>query len=120
MRRNENMKATRLHPFFFVALVVSIVATGCTTTQSPRRQVDDLRITAEVKSKLAEDVQPSSLVNITVNTTNGIVTLAGQVETEQIRQSAELVALRVSGVVRVNNNLQVEPPPAGQARRGVT
>jgi hyperosmotically inducible periplasmic protein len=114
------MKATRRHPFFFAALVVGVLAAGCTTTQSPHRQVNDLRITAEVKSKLAADVQPSSLVNIKVNTTNGVVTLAGQVETMQVKKSAELVALHVPGVVGVNNNLQVEPLPPDQARRGVT
>jgi osmotically-inducible protein OsmY len=119
-RRNRNMKATKRHLFLFAALVASMVAAGCTTTQSPHRQANDLRITAEVKSKLAEEVQPSSLVNIDVNTTNGVVTLSGQVETMEVRNGAEMVAHRVPGVVRVNNNLQVEPLPASQARRSAT
>ena len=88
----------------------SIFASGCTTTQSPHRQVDDLKITAEVKSKLASDLRVSSLANIDVNTTNGVVTLSGQVEDEKIKTDAETVTLKVAGVVQVNNNLQVEVP----------
>ena len=53
-------------------------------------------------------MRPSSLTNIDVNTTNGVVTLTGQVETEDIKHRAEEVARAVPGVLRVENNLQVE------------
>ena len=105
------MNATNLKHFVMAAVLDVLLATGCTTTQSPRIQVNDARITAEVKSKLAQDVMPSSLVNVKVNTTNGIVTLAGQVESEEVKQHAETVAVQVAGVVKVNNDLQVEPAP---------
>jgi osmotically-inducible protein OsmY len=42
-----------------------------------------------------------------VNTTNGVVTLAGQVESTEVKSKAESVAASVQGVVRVNNELQV-------------
>ena len=90
-------------------ILVAMVAMGCSTTQSPNRQANDIKITTEVKTKLASDVNPSSLTNIEVNTTNGVVTLAGQVESAEIKSKAETVATAVPGVVRVNNNLQVEP-----------
>jgi osmotically-inducible protein OsmY len=106
------MRGTYLQRFFLGVLVAAGLSIGCTTTQSPRRQVDDLRITAEVKSKLAGDVMPSSLVNIKVNTTNGVVSLAGQVESEDVKHRAETTALHVAGVIGVNNNLQIEPAPA--------
>ena len=80
---------------------------GCSTVQSPSRQVNDAQITTQVKTKLASDVRPSSLANIDVNTTNGVVTLAGQVENAEVKHNAEKVAASVPGVVRVNNNLQV-------------
>src|SRR5262249_50044765 len=115
MRGDSKMKtkitAMALTPLFLVAVLVVFVAAGCTTTQSPRIQVNDARITAEVKSKLAQDVMPSSLVNVKVNTTNGVVTLAGQVESEDVKQRAEKVAVQIAGVVKVNNDLQVEPSP---------
>ncbi|OFV94306.1 MAG: hypothetical protein A3F68_08900 [Acidobacteria bacterium RIFCSPLOWO2_12_FULL_54_10] len=108
------MKTMIFQSVCFVALVATaILATGCGTAQSPRRQVDDITITAQVKAKLASDVVPSTVTNIEVNTTNGIVTLAGQVESEEVRNRAEQVAQSVAGVVRINNNLQVEAPPIG-------
>ena len=84
-----------------------MLAEGCNTSQSPNRQVSDLQITTQVKAKLASDVRPSSLANIDVNTTNGVVTLAGQVESTEVKSKAESVAASVQGVVRVNNELQV-------------
>src|ERR1035437_4567893 len=38
-----------------------VLAAGCTTTQSPRQQVQDSRITAQVKAKIAADVNLSTL-----------------------------------------------------------
>lgn len=91
-----------------VALLILAFSIGCTTTQSPNRQMNDLKITTEIKAKLVSDVEPSSLANIEVNTTNGIVTLAGQVENQDVKRRAEEVALATPGVVRINNNLQIE------------
>jgi osmotically-inducible protein OsmY len=97
-----------------VVVAVTILAAGCGTAQTPNAQVQDTKITGEVKSKLVSDVRPSSLANIDVNTTNGVVTMAGQVESDQVRQRAVEVARSVKGVVRVNDNLQVEPKGVAQ------
>jgi len=93
-----------------VAAVVALVGFlgACKTTSSPGRQVDDAAIKTAVKAKLAADVKLSTLTNIEVNSTNGIVTLAGQVRDESDRIQAETVARSVDGVVRVNNELQVK------------
>jgi len=88
-------------------VLVAFVA-GCKTTSSPGRQVDDAAIKTAVKAKLAADVRLSTLTNIEVNSTNGIVTLAGQVRDESDRAQAAAVARSVDGVVRVNNELQVK------------
>ncbi len=91
-----------------IAIFVAIGAVaGCNMSQSPNRQVSDAQITTQVKSKLAS-VRASSITNIDVNTTNGVVTLAGQVENAEVKHSAEEVAASVPGVVRINNNLQVD------------
>jgi hyperosmotically inducible periplasmic protein len=95
---------------------ISMLAAGCNTTQPANRQVSDLQITTQVKSKLASDVGASTLTNINVNTTNGVVTLAGQVATPDTKQKAETVTAAVPGVVQVNNNLQVETPATSAAR----
>jgi osmotically-inducible protein OsmY len=90
-----------------VLVLVGFVA-SCKTTSSPGRQVDDAAIKTAVKAKLAADVRLSTLTNIEVNSTNGIVTLAGQVRDETDRTQAAAVARSVDGVVRVNNELQVK------------
>jgi osmotically-inducible protein OsmY len=70
---------------------------GCNTSQAPNRQISDAQITTQVKSKLAYDVGASTLTNIDVNTTNGVVTLAGQVQSVDIKRSAETDAAAVPG-----------------------
>lgn len=92
-----------------VALVVlaSFVA-GCKTSTSAGTQIDDAGIKTAVKAKLAADVKLSTLTNIEVNSTNGVVTLAGQVDNPDQKRLAAEVARTVDGVVRVNNNLQVK------------
>ena len=92
--------------------VLISVSAGCNTVQPPSQQVNDAQITAQVKAKLASDVRPSSLANIDVNTTNGVVTLEGAVESADVMARAAKVASSVSGVVRVNNNLLVIPAPS--------
>ena len=96
-----------LYTILAASLFFGVWAAGCNTTQSPNRQVSDVQITTEVKAKLASNVGPSSLTNIEVNTTNGVVTLAGQVESAEIERGAKENASSVTGVVQVNNNLQV-------------
>ena len=101
--RNIQRVATALAT---VVLLAGLAA--CKTTSSPHRQVDDGAIKASVKAKLAADVRLSTLTNVEVNTTDGIVTLAGKVRSDEERRMAGEVARSVDGVVRVNNELQVE------------
>jgi osmotically-inducible protein OsmY len=92
-----------------LAVAVIVTAAACVkTTTSAGRQVDDAAIKTAVKAKLAADVKLSTLTNIEVNSTNGVVTLAGQVRDESDRIQAERVARSVDGVVRVNNDLQIQ------------
>lgn len=87
-------------------LSVLSLASGCMTTKSPGEQVDDNAIHAAVKAKLTAD-RFSNIVNVDVNVTNGVVTLAGEVPNESVRSDAEAEARSVRGVKRVINNLQV-------------
>ena len=90
------------------AIVVALAfAAGCTTTQTPGEQVDDATIHTAVKAKLTAD-RFSNIVNVDVNVTNGVVTLAGEVPDEKTRIDAEREAMTVKGVKRVMNNLQVK------------
>jgi len=94
-----------MRTILFVLLCTLLL--GCRTNESPEGQVDDLQITAQVKSKLAADVGVSSVTNISVNSTNGVVTLSGQVDSPDIRNKAEDAAKSVPKVVRVVDSLQV-------------
>lgn len=87
--------------------------TACKSTQTIGEQTDDAGIKASVKAKLAKDVRFSTVTNIEVNSTNGVVTLAGQVHNIDEKRAAERVAASVAGVKKVNNELQIEKPPAG-------
>lgn len=96
-------------PMLFAALLLG----GCRTNESPEGQVDDFKITAQVKTKLASDLTLTSVTNISVNSTNGVVTLSGQVNSEDLKARAEAVAKSVPRVVRVVNTLQVTPRTGG-------
>jgi len=92
------------------ALVLVAFVSGCTTTQSPGTQIDDATIATAVKAKLTGE-RFSNLLNIEVNVTNGIVTLAGEVPNAEVKADAERETRSVNGVKGVNNNLQVSSPP---------
>lgn len=84
---------------------------GCRTNETPEAQVNDLEITTQVKSKLASDMGLSTVPNIAVNSTNGVVTLSGQVDTADARAKAEAIAKSVPKVTRVVDNIQVSSAP---------
>jgi hyperosmotically inducible periplasmic protein len=96
---------------WFIPIVVFGLLLGCRTNESPEKQVDDLQITAQVKAKLASDIGVDSVTNISVNSTNGVVTLSGQVDSAGVRTQAETAAKSVPKVVRVVNVIQVAGAP---------
>jgi osmotically-inducible protein OsmY len=57
----------------------------------------------------------SSATNVSVNSTNGVVTLSGQVDSEDAKAKAGALANAVPKVVRVVNNLQVVAKKLGAA-----
>jgi hyperosmotically inducible protein len=96
--------------FLLSALLLASLI-GCRTNESPEAQVDDLQITTQVKAKLATDIGVSSVTNVSVNSTNGVVALSGMVDSADVKARAESVARAVPKVTRVVNNLQITPKP---------
>ena len=92
-------------------MTLALFVAGCSTTQSAGRQIDDTTIHAAVTAKLTAE-RFSNILNIDINVTNGVVTLAGEVPNAQVSADAQSEARRVSGVVRVINNLQIKSPPS--------
>jgi len=67
----------------------------------------DARITAAIKSKFT--VEPDlSVLSISVNTTRGVVTLAGQASSHENIKKAMRLALETDGVTEVVSTLQVK------------
>jgi hyperosmotically inducible periplasmic protein len=104
------MKALALKPILIsAALALLLSATGCTsmTGQSAGEYVDDSTITSSVKAKLVGE-KAANLTRIDVDTTNRIVSLSGVVESPEQKKRAEQLASQVSGVRKVDNNLQIQ------------
>lgn len=70
---------------------------------------DDATITTNVKSKIAAE-SPALANAVTVQTTAGVVTLTGAVDSDAIKTKVEQTAKGVDGVKSVTNNLTVKPP----------
>lgn len=104
------MKFVTLKPIFLsVAIALLLSAAGCTslTGQTAGQYVDDSTITASVKAKLVAD-KAANFTRVDVDTTNKVVALNGIVESPDQKARAEQLAMQVSGVRRVDNNLQIQ------------
>ena len=69
--------------------------------------IDDATITTKVKTAVLAEPGLKTL-QIDVDTKNGVVTLAGTVDTPALKDRAQQVAQAVNGVKSVDNNLTVK------------
>jgi hyperosmotically inducible periplasmic protein len=70
--------------------------------------LDDAALTAKVKAAILA-APGLKVLQIDVETTKGVSTLSGSVDSELSSQRAERLAAAVSGVKRVDNRLSVKP-----------
>ena len=94
-----------------VAAVVLLAASGCAVTRGQETvgaYVDDAAITTSVKARFVDnpDVDASS---IKVETLKGTVMLSGFAKNTKERTTAENIAMKVSGVKQVKNEISVRP-----------
>jgi osmotically-inducible protein OsmY len=94
----------------FAAALILAGSMACRMHETPAAQVKDAEIAATLKGKLASDLNATTLTDISVNVTNGVVTLSGQVKDGDYKRRAEEIARNVDGVGRINNELQVASP----------
>ncbi len=78
------------------------------TKRSMTSGATDAWITTDIKMRLLADRETPAL-DINVDTQDGVVTLFGIVGTAEAKRAAEAEARKVSGVTRVENQLQVVP-----------
>jgi osmotically-inducible protein OsmY len=98
---------------FLIALIAIALLTGCKTNVTPEQQVADAEILAQVKTNLVTEMGVQTVTNISVNVTNGVVTLAGQVDSAERKARAEQIARAVPKVTQVVNNLQAPTSATG-------
>lgn len=91
----------------FATVIVIVLSLGCRTNETPEHQVTDAKIMADVKAKLATGLGAATVTNVSVNTTNGVVTLSGIVHNPEEQAKAIEIAKSVPSVVKVNDSLQV-------------
>ncbi|MCB5307411.1 molecular chaperone OsmY [Yersinia massiliensis] len=77
-------------------------------SQSVSEYAGDAATTSSIKAKLlADDIVPSR--NVSVETTDGVVLLTGNVENKAQAERAESIAKAVDGVKSVKNDLSIKP-----------
>ncbi|HKT48752.1 MAG TPA: BON domain-containing protein [Candidatus Angelobacter sp.] len=90
-----------------LASLVLLVA-GCNHTPAART---DAQIASDVQNKINSDNNLPDK-QVTINANSGVVTLTGNVSSDQARNAAATDAAQVEGVKTVVNNLQVAPATA--------
>jgi hyperosmotically inducible periplasmic protein len=107
--RNNPMKSSAFSLWILLTAVPVVSIVGCTslTGQTTGQYVDDRTITSTVKAKLVAD-KAANLTRVDVDTTNRVVSLNGIVESREQKARAEQLAMQVSGVKDVKNNLQIQ------------
>jgi hypothetical protein len=85
-------------PFFLAAIL--LVGVGCS------KKPNDAQVSTDVQNKFSQD-SGLSAKQLTVQASNGVVTLAGTVDNDAQRDAAARQAASIPGVREVVNNLQV-------------
>ena len=99
-----------------VVLTGLVTLSGCesNTGESTPQTLIDASISIAVQKKLTSD-RLAYFPRIDVDTERGVVNLSGVVQTEAQRAQAARLAQEVEGVIRVDNNLQIQNrPPTGE------
>jgi hypothetical protein len=86
--------------------LVFLLAAILTSNVGCARKPDDAKISSDIQSKFSQD-SGLSTKHLTVQASNGVVTLAGHVDNDAQREAAARQAASVEGVKEVVNNLQV-------------
>src|SRR5436305_6581469 len=107
------MIRARITLVLFFSIALMIVVMGCNRDQSANPRSDS-QVASDITNKINSD---ANLPNkqISVGTSNGVVTLSGTVGSEGERMAAANDASQVEGVKTVVNNLVVSPAANGMA-----
>jgi hypothetical protein len=98
--------------FVYFSVILLVAMSGLTVACS--RAPNDSQISSQLQDKLNADsgLQGKQL---SVQSSNGVITLSGNVDNDAQREAAARYASAIPGVKEVVNNLQVGPPTAAPA-----
>lgn len=95
------------HPILAVCVLAFLANAAAQAEKSAGEHVDDTTMTARVKMALLEE-SASDAIDINVETSMGVVQLAGFVDSEKVKSKAGQIAKDVDGVRDVSNRLTVK------------
>jgi osmotically-inducible protein OsmY len=95
---------------FAALLAVLLLASVCLAADKP---VTDDAISDFVRLRLASDPDIKGGA-LQVDVKNGVVTLAGTVDNQRLKDKSTKVAKKVKGVKQVVNNITIKERPAGK------
>jgi len=90
---------------------MTVATTSTKPSESPTEMLDDASITAQVKVSLMSHRSTSAL-KTKVKTTDGVVTLNGEVKNDAEKSLITKLVSDANGVVRVINHMRVVSPVA--------
>ncbi len=102
------MQRWKIGLFVMVIMLLMLNLNSCRTAagRSPGQVVDDMNITATIKTRIFNDPYLSGFA-VSVDTFQGTVTLTGAVESDFAKNRATELAESIVGVNKVNNLLVV-------------
>ena len=101
------MKYGRAGNWLIMSALIAVLAGCANAGEKTGAYVDDAWITSKIKSEMVADKTVKAR-DITVNTTKGIVTLSGTVDSWEESNKAAEIAHSVKGVSEVENNIRIE------------
>ena len=98
---------------FTIVAVIALVLSGCSATE---QLLSDAAMTTAIKTRLANEEGIGSLTDVSVTTTDDLVTVSGTVADETERQRIAEIARRIAGDNKFVDALRVAGSPAAAPR----
>jgi osmotically-inducible protein OsmY len=100
---------------FTIVAVIALALSGCSATE---QLLSDAAMTTAIKTRLANEEGIGSLTDISVTTTDDLVTVSGTVADETERQRVAEIARKIAGDNKFVDALRVAGSPSAAPRDG--
>lgn len=105
------------NPLILATLALSLLLSAC-SNRSLGNKIDDQFLAPDVSSAVsrAHPNLSSPTSHVVVTSYNGVILLAGQTPSTELKEKAALAARNVQGVTKVHNELQILKPTSALVR----